>query len=93
MFAEKKLPTKLETRCEEVLAELADHKVDSEEYGVVLDRAVKLHKMKEEEKPSPVSKDTLVLAGTNLLGILMIIGYEHHHVITSSAMRMIQKPR
>jgi hypothetical protein len=93
MFAAKKLPTRLETRCEEVLAELADHKIASEEYGVVLDRAVKLHKMKTEEESSPVSKDTLVLAGTNLLGILMVIGYEHHHVITSSAMRMIQKPR
>ena len=56
--------------------------IDSEEYAAILDRIVKLHKLQAEEKPKRVSPDTLVLAGTNLLGIIVILKYratEHHY--------------
>lgn len=64
-----------------------------EEYGVVLDRVVKLHKMKEAQASRQVSPDTLVLAATNLLGILLIINHERLNVVTSKAMGFIIRPR
>lgn len=76
-----------------VTRELDNHIVSSEEYASLVDQLIRLHKLRNEEKSAEVSKDTLVLAGTNLLGILLIISYEHKHVITSKALPMIQKPR
>jgi len=65
----------------------------SEEYREALDALVKLHKMKEDEKPKPVSKDTLVIVGANLLGILMIISHERVNVVTSKAIGVLLRPR
>lgn len=78
---------------EEALRDLRTHEPDSEEYATILDRVVKLHKLKEESKPSRVNPDTWVLAGTNLLGIIMILKHEQLNVITSKAMSFIIRPR
>jgi hypothetical protein len=93
MFSGVKEPTSLEKEIERAVRELKNHPIGSEEYVRTLDQIVKLHRMKEEEKPSAVSKDTLVLAGVNLLGIIMIIRHEHVNVITSRAMNMVIRPR
>lgn len=65
--------------------------VDSKEYGEVLERVTKLHKMKEDEKPSSVSKDTWIKASANLLGILMIIHHERVNFIASKALPFVAK--
>lgn len=44
-------------------------------------------------KPKPVSRDTLVLAGANLLGIVFIVGHERAHVVTSKAIGFIKTLR
>jgi len=82
--------TKLEKALDRALRELETHEVDSDKYAAVLDRVAKLHKLKEEEKSSArVKPDTLVHAGANLLGILMIIRHENINVITSRAMSLL----
>lgn len=83
----------LEIVTERAIRELNNHPVGSEEYVRTLDQVVKLHKMREEEKSASVSKDTLIVAGTNLLGIIMIIKHEFLNVITSRALSLILKPR
>jgi hypothetical protein len=65
----------------------------SEEYREALDALVKLHKLKEDEKPKPVSKDTLVIVAANLIGIIMIIKHEHVNVVTSKAIGVLLRPR
>lgn len=40
-----------------------------------------------------ISPDTLVLVAGNLLGILIIVGYEHSHVMVSKASGFIIRPR
>ena len=92
MFSTRE-PTHLEIEVDRAVRELKNHPIGSEEYVKTLDSIVKLHKMKEEEKPKFVSRDTLVLVGANLLGIMMIIRHEHMNVITSRAMNMVIKPR
>lgn len=83
----------LENAIEKAIRELGNHPIGSEDYVRTLDQVVKLHKMREEEKSSSVSKDTLVVAGTNLLGIILIIKHEFVNVITSRALSLILKPR
>lgn len=75
------------------LSELKTLKVTDEKYTSALDRVIKLHKMKQESLPPRVTPDTWALVGANLAGILLIIGHEHHEVITSKALGFLMKPR
>jgi hypothetical protein len=87
------LYTPLEVAVNRAIRSLNVYDAGSEEYREALDALVKLHKMKEDEKPKPVSKDTLVIVGANLLGILMIISHERVNVVTSKAIGVLLRPR
>ncbi len=76
-----------------LFAELRHHGPSSEEYSTVLDRIVQVHKLKADEKPPQVSPDTLITAGTNLLGILLILHHERLNIITTKAMSMAPRIR
>jgi hypothetical protein len=93
MFSRSNAATRLELAFDRAIRELSGHEIGSEEYKLILDRAVTLQKLMDEEKPPAVSKDTLAVIGANLLGILMIIKHENLNVITSRAMNLIMKPR
>lgn len=53
----------------------------------------RLHKLKNASRSQPISHDTLVMAGANLLGIGVIVGHERAHVIGSKALSLIMKMR
>jgi hypothetical protein len=93
MFFRTGEPTLLDRATDKAIRALDNHQIGSQDYVKTLDSVIKLHKMKEEEKPSSVSRDTLIIAGTNLLGIIMIIRHEHVNVIASKAMNLVLKPR
>ena len=93
MFKRFREPSSLELEVERALRELRNHPIGSEDYVRTLDAIVTLHKMKEEEKPDSVSRDTLAVVGTNILGILMIMKHESVNVSTSRAMNLLMKPR
>lgn len=94
MFKSKLRPkTDLEKTYDKALMKLNSLDVDSKEFEDSLDRVAKLHKMKEEEKPESISKETLALIATNLLGIFMIIHHERVDIITSKALPFVAKPR
>lgn len=93
MFGKFREPTQLDKAIARATRELDSHPVESDEYAQILEILSKLHKLKDAERQKQVSNDTLILAGTNLLGILMVIRHEHINVITSRAMGMIQKPK
>ena|SRR5687768_17354525 len=63
----------------------------SEEYSNATDQFVKLYALRAEtdRKRVGVSPDTLVIVAGNLLGILVIVGYEQRHVITSKALGFV----
>lgn len=83
--------TELEKALDRALVQLANQEVGSKEYGEILDRVSKLHKMKEDETPKSVSKDTQAMIAANLLGILLIISYEQAHVMTTKALPFVTK--
>ena len=85
--------TLVDKELDRLFSELRSLMIDSEEYAATLDRIVKLHKLQAEEKPKRVSPDTLILAGTNLLGIIIILKFEQLNIITTKAMSFVQKPR
>ena len=89
----KRETSDLDFAVNKAIRSLNSHDVHSDEYAKTLDMIVKLHKMKMEETSKFVSRDTLAIVGSNLLGILMIIKHENVNVITSKAMSLILKPR
>lgn len=93
MFTRAKKPTLLDEAVDRLLLDLERQSIGSEEYDKTLELLSKLQKMRADEKPAPISKDTMLTVGANLLGIMMIIGYEHQHVLTSRALNMLQKPK
>lgn len=88
-----KSPTRLEIAMDKAVRCLDNYEVGSEEYSAVLDVVSRLHKIREEEKPDQVSKDTMAVISANLLGIVMILGHERVNVITSKAFGWVIKPK
>lgn len=66
---------------------------DSEEYANMLNRLERLYKLYEKNSRKHLSPDTKLLVAGNLVGILIIVAYEHGHVITSKAVNQIGKLR
>lgn len=89
----KKEQSFIDAAIERAFAKLSEYDVTSTEYSKTLDGITKLHKMKEEERPSELSRDTMLLVAANLVGILLIIRHEHVNVISSKAMNTLMRPR
>jgi hypothetical protein len=92
MFSRKESGNRdIDIEIDRAFRELKTHTVGTQEYVKLLDIISKLYDMKEDQKPSQVSKDTLAVIGANLLGILMIIKHEHvGNFISSRAFSLIR---
>lgn len=83
-FPEEK-DERLEEQIAAVYTEMNVVGVDSEEYPTMLKHLERLYELKASKKRrEPVSRDMMLSVGGNLLGLLLILGYEQRHVITSS---------
>ena len=63
----------------------------SKEYAEALAHLERLYKLKEKHSPKRVDPNTWLLVGGNLAGIIIIVAWEHGHVVTSRAIGMIGK--
>lgn len=95
MFTSKDSDEKsgLDEAIDSVLAEMASVNADSDEYAKMVDQLVKLYPLKETEAKRKVSPDTMALIAGNLLGIMLIVGHERAHVVTSKALNFVTKLR
>jgi hypothetical protein len=89
MFTKK--PDLLKEAIDKAALELMDCEPGTEEYAKVLGQLEKLIKMNDIKSPSKVSRDTLVLAMTNIAGIVLVLHYEHARIVTSKALGFIKK--
>lgn len=83
----------LETTIDHLISEMASREGDSEEYTKMTDNLETLYKLKLEDKPDRVKLDTIAIVAGNLLGIIIIVGFEKSHVMTSKALSNLLKPR
>lgn len=94
MLNRTKDPTPLETATTTAIQTLSHYEPQTEEYGVILERVEKLHDMSRATKAeSQVSPETKATIAANLVGIAMILNYEHAHVVTSKALGFILRAR
>lgn len=94
MFSMKsKSKSKLDEAIEQALTELNGYEASDEGYKHIMDVLEKLYKFKAQESPERFSKDTLAVVAGNLLGIIVIVGHERAHVVTSKALNFVMKSR
>ena len=93
MFINREGKSPLDDSIEVAHASLQHLDPTTKEYELVLDRISKLEKMRDAKRRPSVSPDTLVMAGANLLGILLILNYERTEIITTKALGFVSKAR
>lgn len=95
MFKKKQLIVKseLDEIISMTLFEMRQFGVETDEYASATDQLVKLYSLKALEKPERFDRNTLIIAGSNLLGIMLIIGYERTNVVTSKALNLLIRLR
>lgn len=92
VFKKEKEPTLLEAAIADAHRRLAEVSPTKEEYAKIADQIVKLTKLQSEiTSKSRVSADTMALIAANLAGIVLIIGHERLHVITTKAIGFVSK--
>lgn len=88
-----KEPTLVEKEIASLFAELNSHEAHTATYAAIVTQIEKLMKAQSYQKDNRISKDTLVSVGGSLAGILMILNYEHLHVVTSKAIGFVLKTK
>lgn len=86
-------PKGLDKAIADVLSEMETVTADSDEYARMVDQLDKLCKMRTYKKDPSVKLDTIVAVAGNLAGIIVILGFERAHVITSKALGFVIKSR
>lgn len=75
-----------------LLDDMKAHDPDSAEYAKMTEQLAKLHKLLP-EKEDKLKKDTLLIVGGNLAGILLILHYEKLNVVASKALSFVIKTK
>lgn len=66
---------------------------DSDKYATLLNHLTALYAIKEASAPRRVTADVKATIAANIAGILIIVGHERAHVVTSKALSFVQKLR
>lgn len=93
MFIKPKPKSKLDEVIEDALDYLKTCSVTDDDYDSTVAKVERLMEIKQQNKRDRVSMDTLAIVGGNILGILMIVGHEKAHVVTSKALSFVMKAR
>lgn len=93
LFLSKKVEKNtLNDEIDSVLDSMSSCAADTEEYMAMANNLETLYKAKAMDKSNPM-KVSMLQAGTNILGILLVINYEKIGVVTSKAFSLISKAR
>ena len=66
----------LETTIDQLISRMSTEEEDSEDYTKMVDNLETLYKLKAETQPDRVKLDTIAIVAGNLLGIIIIVGFE-----------------
>lgn len=92
MLGRFRKPSPLDATITEILTDMQGFNAESPEYERLLERVERLNKLKTESRFRRVSPDTLAIVLGNILGILIVVGYERGHVMTTRAKEYVLKP-
>ena len=87
-----KKQSKIMLEIEELHDELEYHDKSSAEYAAIIKQVEALYKLDRDVK-FVIDPNTMLIVGGNILGIILILGYERAHVVTSKALNFVIKGR
>lgn len=82
----------LEKAIDDVLREMRGHDVTSDEYTKCVKQLRDLYDLRP-KRVNGVSPDVMLTVAGNLLGIVLIVGHERAHVVTSKALAFVRQIR
>lgn len=85
--------TEIEKEIDNLARSLRFYNPSEDSYATVAANLETLCRAQERVRKPGVSPDAMVTAASSLAGILLILGYEHGHVITSKALAFVLKGR
>lgn len=88
-----KQPDRYDRLIERVTEDMDMYGPGSDEYQLLLGQLERLEELRLKNKPKPISRDTLLTVGGNLAGVLIMVAYEQHHVVTSKAVGLFIRPK
>lgn len=92
MFKRPDSDIRLEEEINRVLLRMSAMNPTTDEYAATMKQFSKLVKLKEAKTSSRrISPDTLAIVAGNLLGVVVIVAYEKHNIVTSKALTFVQK--
>jgi len=74
-------------------SDLQTYGPETPEYARMLAELERLYSLKAAQRRPRVSSDTVAIVIGNIVGILIIVSYEHGHVMASKAKEYLIKPR
>ncbi len=74
-------------------ADLQTFDTGSEQYAKALAHVERLYKLRASNAPKQIDPNTWLIVGGNLLGILIVVGYERAHVLGGKAIGFAGKLR
>lgn len=83
----------LETSINSAYDQLEAQDAGTEMYANILDKIERLEALRPKKKGLAVSGDALLAAGTNILGIALILNYERIGVVASKAVGFVAKAK
>lgn len=83
----------LEKAIDDILVDMQGFTSETEEYAAMAKQLTALYSLKDAGRPSRVSPDTMAIVAGNLLGILVIVGYERASVVTSKGLSLLLKAK
>lgn len=82
----------LDRAIDSAFADLTTFDIETEEYQLAVARLAELHKIKK-DIDRRVSPDAMAMVVGNLAGIVLIVGHERAHVLTSKAINFVMKAK
>jgi hypothetical protein len=89
----KVVNTKLDEVIDRIMQEMDNVGPYSPEYPKLIGHLQRTLALRKSEDKQRVSSDTMAIVLGNLFGILIIVSYEHIHVVTTKALSFILKPK
>lgn len=94
MFRKKPDALTVEDVINNTLSQMDQYPADSEEFAAMAKNLEVLTRAKsEKDRTHAISADTLLAAGVNISGILLILNYEKLDVVTSKAFSLLAKSK
>lgn len=93
LFTKKDKRSKLEIGIDKLHDEILEMDEKDPTLEAKMNRLEKLYEIKSAVDKGKISKDTLVVVGGNLLGILLVLNFEKLGIVTSKAFGLVIKGR